>query len=237
MQLQDKIVVISGASGGLGRVTAKIFAEEGAKLALLGRSADKLDAIAAKIGLDSNAFRSYGLDVSHQESTNEVAKKIEDHFGRLDIFINLVGGWIGGKDVLDTEIEDIDSMLQQHVRSSFIMTKAFLPPMLKNSWGRLLSVSSPNAVRPPGKNSPYSIGKAGMEALMHSLAEELKGSGVTANVVQVNTIDVKHERINNPSRKNRFWTTPEEISATLLHLSSDEAGMINGARIPLYGSP
>jgi NAD(P)-dependent dehydrogenase (short-subunit alcohol dehydrogenase family) len=76
-----------------------------------------------------------------------------------------------------------------------------------------------------------------MEALMLSLAQELKGTGITANLLMVRTIDVAHERQNNPSQKNQSWTGPEEISATLLHLCGEEAGMINGARIPLYGEP
>jgi 3-oxoacyl-[acyl-carrier protein] reductase len=117
------------------------------------------------------------------------------------------------------------------------MMKSFVVPMLKGKWGRVLAVSSPSGSRPPGNNAPYAVGKAGMEALMLSLANEVKGSGVTANLVLVNTIDTKHERDNNPSEKNAEWTTPEEISATLLHLCSQEAGTINGARIPLFGSP
>ena len=137
----------------------------------------------------------------------------------------------------ETVIDDIDAMIHQHIRTSYSMVKAFLPPMLENSWGRLLAVSSPHASQPPGHNSPYAIGKAGLEALMLSLAEELKGSGVTSNLVLVETIDVNHERIKNPSDKNSSWSTPEEISATLLHLCTEEANNINGSRIPLYGSP
>jgi hypothetical protein len=76
-----------------------------------------------------------------------------------------------------------------------------------------------------------------MEALMLSLAQEVKGSGVTANLILVKTIDVKHEREINPSKENAGWTSPEEISATLLHLCNEEAGVINGARIPLYHEP
>lgn len=72
---------------------------------------------------------------------------------------------------------------------------------------------------------------------MLSLAQEVKGSGVTANLLLVRMIDVAHERQINPSDKNRNWTSPEEISATLLHLCSEQAGMINGARIPLFGEP
>lgn len=237
MKVKDKVVVISGAGGGLGRVITQVFAREGAKLVLLGRDAKKLDAMAADFGIEDERVLAIGLDIGNAAATIKAAKDIVERFGRIDIFMNLVGGWIGGEDVLDTEIDQIDAMLQQHIRSSYYMIKAFLPPMLENSWGRLLAVSSPSADRPPGNNAPYAIGKAGMEALMLSLAEELKESGVTSNLVRVNTIDVKHERIKNPSKKNQSWSTPEEISATLLHLCTEEAGMINGARIPLYGSP
>ena len=72
---------------------------------------------------------------------------------------------------------------------------------------------------------------------MLTLAEEYKGTGVTANVLRVRTIDVKHERDTDPSPKTASWTTPEEIAAAILYLCSNEAGMVNGARIPLYGSP
>ena len=69
------------------------------------------------------------------------------------------------------------------------------------------------------------------------MAQELKGSGVTANIVHVKTIDVEHQRIEAPSPQNAFWTTPEEIAEGVLYLCSDEAGMLNGTRLPLYGSP
>ncbi len=72
---------------------------------------------------------------------------------------------------------------------------------------------------------------------MLSLAQELRGSGVTANLILVRNIDVDHKRQSSPSPENQSWTSPEEISATLLHLCSQEAGMINGARIPLFGEP
>lgn len=237
MSIKNKIAVISGAGGGLGRVLTKTFAEAGAKLVLLGRNSDNLNKMAADLGIRSSDVLSIALDLSNMDETQKAAQEIELKFGRIDIFVNLVGGWAGGKAVHETGIDEIDAMLHQHIRTSYIMVRAFLPPMLKNSWGRLLAVSSPHASQPPGHNSPYAIGKAGMEALMLSLAMELKGSGVTSNLVTVNTIDVKHERISHPTKKNQSWSTPEEISATLLHLCSEEAGLINGARIPLYGSP
>ncbi len=237
MNLEGKVAVISGANGGLGRITTKSFAEAGAKLVLLGRNSKSLDEMAANYGISPANVLSIGLDLGDIKETQKAASLALDKFARLDIFINLVGGWVGGKAVHETDIDEIDAMIHQHIRTSYTMVKAFLPPMLKNAWGRLLAVSSPHASQPPGHNSPYAIGKAGLEALMLSLAKELKGSGVTSNLVLVETIDVKHERINNPSEKNSSWSTPEEISATLLHLCTEEANNINGARIPLYGSP
>jgi NAD(P)-dependent dehydrogenase (short-subunit alcohol dehydrogenase family) len=80
------------------------------------------------------------------------------------------------------------------------------------------------------------VGKAAQEALTLAIAKESAGSGVTANILQVRTIDADRERDRNPSGKNASWTTPEEITAAILYLCSDEAGVVNGARIPLYGN-
>jgi NAD(P)-dependent dehydrogenase (short-subunit alcohol dehydrogenase family) len=83
---------------------------------------------------------------------------------------------------------------------------------------------------------PYVVGKAAEEALVLTVAKEVARTGVTANVLQVRTIDAKHERDREPTPKNANWTTPEEIAAAIMYLCSDDAHVINGARIPLYGS-
>jgi len=79
------------------------------------------------------------------------------------------------------------------------------------------------------------VAKSGEEALIATLAEELKGSGVTANILRVRQIDVNNEKVLNPSPKNAHWMTPAEISAVMLYLCSEKGGTVNGARIPLYG--
>ncbi len=97
-------------------------------------------------------------------------------------------------------------------------------------------VTSPYAARPAAKGGPYAIGKAGQEALMLTLSQELKGTGVTANLLQARTIDVKREKVTSPTAENAAWTTPEELSAAILYLLSEEGGALNGAKLPLYGS-
>jgi NAD(P)-dependent dehydrogenase (short-subunit alcohol dehydrogenase family) len=126
-------------------------------------------------------------------------------------------------------------MLNQHLWTTFHLAQAFVPHLVENRWGRIIVVSSPLASNPPANMAPYVVGKAAQEALMLTIARETAGSGVTANILKVRTIDAKHERDREPSAKNANWTTPEEITKAILYLCSDEAQVVNGARIPLYG--
>ena len=128
-------------------------------------------------------------------------------------------------------------MIQQHLWTTFYLSQVFGPHLVARGWGRMIVVSSPFAAAPPANGAPYAIGKAAQEALMLTLAEEFKGTGVTANILRVRTIDSRHEREARPSSKTVSWTTPEEIASAVLYLCSDEAGIVNGARIPLYSSP
>lgn len=116
------------------------------------------------------------------------------------------------------------------------MTRAFLPQLVNNGWGRIVMITSPYAARPSAKGGPYAVGKAGQEALMLTLAQELKGTGVTANLLQAKAIDAKREKIANPSPENASNTTPEELTNAILYLLTEDAGTVNGAKIPLYGS-
>jgi NAD(P)-dependent dehydrogenase (short-subunit alcohol dehydrogenase family) len=104
-----------------------------------------------------------------------------------------------------------------------------------NNWGRIIIVSSPSATQPPEKGAPYAIAKAAQETLILALAQELRGTGVTANILQVRTIDARHEREREHTPQHASWTTPEEIAAALLYLCSEEAQTVSGVRIPLYG--
>ncbi len=237
MALENRVVVIAGATGGLGRVVAHRIAEQGARLALLGRSTERLEQLASEIGLTKDLYLAQEVDLSSLESVKVAAQAVATKFGKVDVLLNFVGGWTGGKSVVEVNPDDLSNMLQQHVWTTFNLTQAFVPHLVENKWGRIIIVSSPYAASPRANGAPYAIGKAGQEALMLTLAEELKGSGVTSNILLVKTIDLKHARENNPSAKNEFWTTPEEIANAVLFLCSDEVKMINGVRLPLYGSP
>lgn len=225
MTVENRVTVITGASGGLGRVVARRFAEQGARLALLGRNAQSIEDLAHELRLPEERVLTGAYDLSDPAAARAAADNVSKVFGRAEIVLHLVGGWIGGKAVVDVSGDEVADMLQQHLWTTFNLSQAFVPHLVANQWGRIIVVSSPSAANPPANGAPYSIGKAAQEALIATLAEELKDSGVTANVVRVRSIDPQAGK----------GTTPDEIAAMMLYLCSDEARAVNGARIPLYG--
>lgn len=232
---ENRVVVISGANGGLGKEVARQFAKAGAKMVLVGRHIENLDLLGNTLEIPKEQWISVAVDLTQESAATEVLNATMSHFGHVDILIHLVGGWIGGKSLTQVGVEDLDEMLRQHIWSTFYISQALVPKMIENNWGRILVVSSPSAANPPANALPYSVAKSGEEALIATLAEELKGSGVTANILRVRQIDVNNEKVLNPSPKNAHWMTPAEISAVMLYLCSEKGGTVNGARIPLYG--
>ncbi len=236
MSLENRTAVITGATGGLGSVLTRELAAHNVNLALLDIDAAKLAALTSELSLPESRFLARTVNLLAPSETTSAAEAVKAKFGHIDILLHVVGGWTGGKTLVETPAEDLTFMLNQHVWTSFNVTQAFVPHLLANGWGRVVMVTSPFAARPNAKGGPYAIGKAGQESLMLTLSQELKRTGVTANLVQAKTIDVKREKVSAPTPENASWTTPEELASAILYLLSDEASTVNGAKIPLFGS-
>jgi NAD(P)-dependent dehydrogenase (short-subunit alcohol dehydrogenase family) len=236
LTFEKRIAVITGATGGLGSTVTRQLAERGASLALLDIDPARLEGLSSSLQLPETRLLARTVDLLSPEETHSAAEAVRSKFGKIDILLHLVGGWTGGKSLVDVPEQELTFMLNQHVRTSFHVIQAFVPHLVQNGWGRIVMISSPSATRPNANSGPYAVGKAGQEALVLALSQELHGTGVTANLLLARTIDAKREKIAHPTPENSSWTTPEELSAEIVHLLGDEAGMINGARIPLYGS-
>jgi len=231
----DPVVLITGATGDLGRVTASLFAADGARLGLVGTDGTRLDEVATEIGIADDRWAAGVGDLTDPATARGVVDAVADRFGRIDCWLHLVGGWAGGTAVVDLDHDELRSMLDQHLWTTLNVAQALVPGMTERGWGRIVAVSTPYAMTPGPRGASYAVGKAAKDTLIRALARELGGSGVTANLVVVKQIDTKHERESAPSSKTASSTTPEEIAATLRFLCSDEAAAINGARIPLDG--
>lgn len=221
----NKVVVITGATGATGKTAARAFAARGDSLVLISRSQEHLDVLARELALPSDRILTQAVDLTDASAVRSAAEAASVKFGGIHILLHLVGGWTGGKTIVDTAPDDFNAMLDQHVRTSFNLFQAFVPHLVEAGWGRVLTVSAPVASKPAAKRGAYGTAKAAQEALFLTLAEELKGTGVTSNVIVVNAIDVMHIGAG---------ATPEEITAAMLRLCSDEAEKANGTRVPLY---
>ena len=222
--MAERVVVITGATGGLGRVAARAFAEHGHSLALLSTDQKKLVDLAQSLELPPGRLYTQAVNVLHAGALQSADESVAARFGEVHVLIHLIGGWAGGKTLPETDPQQLEAMFAQHGRSTFNLIKAFVPQLVRSGWGRVLAVSPISASRPPGMNGAYAAAKSGQETLLLTLAEEFKGRGLTANVLQVRSIDAEH---------TGDGTTPEDLAAAMLYLCSDEAGKINGARIPL----
>lgn len=236
MNLENRVAVITGATGGLGRVVAHRLAEEGARLALVSSDSGRLEALGRELGLPEERWLASAADLTAPVGAQAAAEAVAAKYGRMDILLHLVGGWTGGKTVTQTSVEEVASMLQQHLWTTFHVIQAFVPHLVANGWGRIMAVSAPAATRPTAKSAAYAAGKAAQEALLLTLAQELAGSGVTANLLVVRAIDAQHQRDRERTAETAKWTTPEEIASAIVYLCSDAAGVVNGAHIPLYGA-
>jgi NAD(P)-dependent dehydrogenase (short-subunit alcohol dehydrogenase family) len=228
------VALVTGAAGGLGRVLAADLAADGWDLALFGSSPDRLADLEADLGLASEHVLSVAVDLRDAAAAAAAVDAVDQRFGRVDALAHLVGGWTGGTKVVDATDEPYATMLDQHLWSTLNVVRPLVPRMVAAGWGRLVAVTSPMAAAPTSGMSAYAIGKAAQETLFAALAQELAGSGVTANVVRVRSIDTAGVRTTDPAGKGAAMTTPAELSAAIRYLFSEAAGVVNGERIGLH---
>src|SRR5687767_12214305 len=220
-----RVVFITGANGALGNKTVQAFAARGHSLVLVGTDQNKLDMLASELNLPDDRFLTLVADLRDGKAVRSAAEAVSAKFGRVDALIHLVGGWVGGKTIPEASAEDLESMLGQHVWTTFHLFQSFGPKLASNAWGRVMIVSASTVPNPPAKRGIYSAAKAAQENLVLTLSAELKDQGVTANIIQVKAIDADNKGTG---------TTPDEIVAAMLYLFSEEASKVNGTRIPLY---
>jgi NAD(P)-dependent dehydrogenase (short-subunit alcohol dehydrogenase family) len=223
--MMNKNIVITGATGVLGNLAAKTFAGMGHNLALLDKDQNKLDSLVRDLNLPSERLYTQTVDLLNEQAVQDSAAAVVSKFGSVHALFHLVGGWSGGKTFAETPSDDLESMLNQHIRTTFNLFKAFQEPLSQNGWGRVITISPSTIANPPAKRGVYLAAKSAQETMMLALAAELKEFHVTANIIQVLAIDVENKGTG---------TTPAEIVSAMQYLFSDAADKVNGMRLPLY---
>ncbi|MCX7994083.1 MAG: SDR family NAD(P)-dependent oxidoreductase [Fimbriimonadales bacterium] len=230
-----KIVLITGATGALGRVVARQFHQAGATLALCAREEVLLNQLFADLALDPQHLLVGEIDLRQPEDCDRLARTVEDRFGRLDALVNTVGGFTAGPPVHETPIEDWQRMLDMNLRTAFLVSRAVAPLLIRSGGGAMVHVSGRAGLAGFGGGAGYCAAKAGVIRLTESLSAELKDYGINVNCVLPGTIDTPSNRAARPDADFSRWVSPEALGEVMLFLCSPVARAIHGAAIPVYG--
>ncbi len=231
----NHVVLVAGSTGGLGRIVAQAFLDAGAHLALPGRSADRLASLFPDL-VDSPDHVLLGdFDVTDVESVSEAVKQTVEHFGRIDVLANTIGGYRAGTPVHKTPISTWDFMLDLNARSAFLLSQAVISVMLEQGSGKIIHTSARAGLQGSANSSAYSASKSAVISLVQSLSAEVKANGVNVNAVLPGTIDTSANREAMPNADTSRWVQPQALADVYLFLASDAARAIHGAAIPVYG--
>ena len=221
--LNGKVILLTGASGGLGSVVTPILTGAGATVMIVNRVLPQ-DVIDRQGG--------FMADVTKETEVMRVVSDTVKQAGRIDGLINLVGAFAPGSAV-ETDAVKWQNMLSLNVTSAFLLSRAVIPYMTARRSGRLVHIAARAALEPFRGAAAYLVAKSALVSLIRVLALELEGAGVTVNGILPSTIDTPANRKSMPHADRSTWVKPEFIVQVLVWLMSDEPAAINGALIPI----
>lgn len=230
--MRDSQVLITGGAGGLGSGVTAIALSQGARLTIPYVTDKDVDHLKANLSADElDRIRFVSADLTDEAS---VISLIESH-DRLDATIHLVGGFAMG-DTANYSYADWRHQIELNLHTTFLVCKHSLRKMLQQNYGRIVTIGSRGADQPAGKLAAYSAAKAGVVALTQAIADEAKGTGVTANAVLPSVIDTPANRAAMGDAEADQWVKPKSLGEVICFLASDAARDIRGAAIPVYGN-
>ena len=234
MAKPSRVVLITGAAGNLGQATARTFIEAGEHTALVDRGSGRLRSVYPQLVGSPDHMLIEDVDLADPSAAAGFVREIMDRFGHIDVLVNTVGTYRGGKPVHEEDIETWDLLYNANVRTTVLMCRATIPAMLENGGGRIVSVAARAALAGGANAAAYSASKCAVVRLTESLAAELKPSGINVNCVMPGTIDTPKNRESMPNADFSRWVTPGAIADVILFLASDESRGVSGAAVPVY---
>ena len=234
-ELNDKVALVAGGTGALGREIALAFLRSGALVAVTYRRREEFDGLLAAAPADATRLEGIATDVTDTKAASAVVEEMIAEHSRLDILVNAVGGYAGGKNVWEEESATYERMMALNLQSGFTLARAVLPVMLRQNRGWIVNVASRAGYGHSPGAALYSASKAGALAFFDSLADEVKLYSINVNSIVPSIFDTPANRRAMPAADPGHWPKPEEIAQVILFLCSRQARVIHGAAIPVYG--
>lgn len=241
MRLKNKTAIITGGATGIGLACARLFQQEGARVALFGRRPNRLD-LAKKI-LGESAMTFAG-DITRQADIDRLVRQVLEKWGRIDILINNAGTF-NSAPLHETEDEDWDEILNVNLRGVFLLTKKVLPQMLAQKSGSIVHISSILGMIAVPQTAAYNVSKGALNQFSKSIAVEYGHAGIRSNAVCPGMIatEMTEELRANTELMDEWlkgyplgrFGVPDEVARACLFLASDEASFVTGATLPVDG--
>jgi NAD(P)-dependent dehydrogenase (short-subunit alcohol dehydrogenase family) len=235
--MKDKIVVVSGAAGYLGRVVVKTFLAHGASVCALDHREGRIIAMDLDADLPGKLFIFDNYDLADREVVPQLSDAVHDRVGKVDVIINTVGGFTMGERVFEISEATWQLMMDLNVMSFLNLSRAFVPDLLEKGAGKVVSVGSGASLKGSARTGAYAAAKAALLRLTESMAAELSPNGIQVNCVMPGTIDTPKNREEMPNADISKWVKPGKIAEVILFLASPEADAITGSAIPVFGHP
>lgn len=233
-ELENKVVLITGAGGALGTAVTRYFYEAKARLVLAEYRGGVLTDKFGDFDKERVLF-SEGADVTDRADLEDLAKQVRESFGQLDIIINIVGGYDAGDPLHETSEDVWDKMMDMNAKSAFMVNHVMGKMVIgkDDGWGRIVNIAAKAGLSGGKNHSAYSASKAAVFRITESMSAELKGSGITVNAIMPTTLDTPANREAMPNADFSKWTQPASVAAVIGFLTSDDASIITGAAIPV----
>jgi NAD(P)-dependent dehydrogenase (short-subunit alcohol dehydrogenase family) len=226
-----KVVFITGGTGALGRMLVKKFIDSGA----VTISSFHNEKEAEKLKIDNPKVELIKLDLLLEEQLLKTIPQLVRQFGTINILVNAVGGYLGGKSVIDLAETEWDAMMNLNLKSAFLISKHVIPVMKSGNGGNIVHISSRTGKKSEGGDSAYAASKAGLIRFVESVAQEFKDSNININCVLPTIIDTEANRKAMPNADFSKWLSTEDLANVILFLCSPGGRAINGSAIPTYG--
>jgi len=231
-----KVVLVAGGAGGLGRAITLLALAQGARVAVPYRREEEFASLAKASGDAGERLAGFRADVTDSAAAAKLVEETRAWFGSLDALVNSVGAYVGGLSLWETDAATFNRMIDLNLRSAYALMHAVVPVMVAQQEGAIVNVSAKAAWDHAAGASAYAATKAAAIALMDSLAAELRGTGVRVNSILPSIIDTPANREAMPGADFAMWPKPDEIARVVMFLLSNEARVIHGASIPVFGN-
>lgn len=230
-----RAVLVTGGTGALGAAVTNRFLEDGHNVVATSKLGGSSETATGSLTHFGEQLHLLQADVTEWDSVVEVVDRTVARLGTIEVLIHLVGGWTGGQPLQDVSIETWERMFGVNLRSAFLCSRAVLPIMRRQGWGRIVFVSSKAARSGRRNQGAYAIAKAGVAVLAETIAEENNDLDVTANVVAPSALATPANRAGLAGGDHSSFVPVEDVATMIAFLASIEAGQLRGAWLPAFG--